>query len=105
MSALSETGLHLYYLVVTEPGADLQATGLFIEAERQNDSARRLEPFLEQSFDRRTGFSIGLARHDGKPRGEAGGDAYRIPINPLLSSELPLPQINLPVNIPITDLK
>ena len=99
-------GVTPIYLVVTKPGADLQATGLFIEAERQNDSARRLEPFLEQSFDRCTGFqSIGLARHDSKPGGKAGSDAYSIPTNPLLSSELPLPQMNLPVNILIIDLK
>jgi len=63
-------GVTPIYLVVTNPGADLQATGLFIEAERQNDGASRLEPFLEQCFDRCTAF--GSTRHDGKLRGKAG---------------------------------
>jgi len=65
-------GVTPIYLVVTKPGADLQATGLFIEAERQNDSASRLEPFLEQCFDRRTAFGLARSRHSGKLRGKAG---------------------------------
>jgi hypothetical protein len=31
--------------------ADLQATSLFVEAKRKNDSASRFELFLEQGFD------------------------------------------------------
>jgi len=39
----------------------------------------------------------GLAWHrDGD--GQEGRDTYSIPITPLLSSELPLPQMNLPIN-------
>jgi hypothetical protein len=34
-----------------------------------------------------------------------GRDAYSIPTSPLLSSELPLPQMNWPVNSPVNNLK
>jgi hypothetical protein len=34
-----------------------------------------------------------------------GRDTYSIPISPLLSSELPLPQMDLPVNSPVNNLK
>lgn len=59
-------GVTPIYLVVTKPGADLQATDLFIEAERQNDSPSRLEPFLEQCFDRCTAFGLARDNRDGK---------------------------------------
>ena len=95
-------GVTPIYIVVTKIGADLQATGLLIEAERENDGASRLEPFLEQCFYRCTAFWISSAQRQAE---RESGDTYSIPINPLLSSELPLPQMSLPVNILITDLK
>jgi hypothetical protein len=78
--------------------ADLQTTNFFVKAKSANDGSGRLESFLEQSFNRRAVLRLAYGRREGQ-------DTYSIPINPLLSSELPLPQINLPVGTPVSHLK
>ena len=72
--------------------ANLRAGGFFIKAESENYSASRLEFFLEQSFN---GCTV-LSSDPGATGEEKAAAAYSIPIKPLLSSELPLPQMNSP---------
>ncbi len=68
--------------------ADLHAANLFVKAKSKNDSASRFELFLEQGFNGCAVSGLALASR------RVGTHT----ITPLLSSELPLPQTNLPIN-------
>ena len=54
------------YSVIESCTADLQAGRLFIKAEGENDSASRLEPFFDQTFDGCAVFGVGLSTAAGK---------------------------------------
>ncbi len=75
----------------------MKATSFLIEPKTEDNTTSGLEPRLEQGLDRRP---IVINQRVGKPY---LGMAYKMPIKPLLSSELPRPQTRSPVNVVISE--